>query len=72
MHTKSGGIDFDTLQVNNSSYNEGTVCVANECVKGWLFEHMCMNGHHKSCNGWIDILVMLVSSHVGVTELLCM
>ena len=59
---------LDELWVNYSCYNEGTICLVNECMdaKGMVFEHGCTDRHDKVCSGWYSGLVVPIYSIVGL------
>ena len=63
-------MDIKRLQVTDSSYIEGTICLVNECIGAkeisMVFKCGCTNGCHKTSNGWYLGLIALISSIVGL------
>ena len=62
---KTRVMDIKRLQVNDSSYIEGTICLVN-VPRGWFFERGRTNGRHKTRNGCYLGLVGSISSIVGL------
>ena len=62
---KTRVMDIKRLQVNDSSYIEGTICLV-KVPWGWFFECGHTNGRHKTRNGCYLGLVRPISSIVGL------
>ena len=65
---KTHVMDIKRLQVNDSSYIEGTICLVNECIgaKGMVFRVWAHKRCHKTPNSWYLGLVEPISSIVGL------
>ena len=61
-------MDIKRLQVNDSSYIEGTICLVNEWIgaKGMVFRAWAHERRHKTRNGWYLGLVGPIFSIVGL------
>ena len=61
-------MDIKRLQVNDSSYIEGTICLVNERIgaKGMVFRAWAHERCHKIRNGWYLGLVDPISSIVSL------
>ena len=61
-------MDIKILQVNDSLYIEGTICLVNELIgaKGMVFRAWAHERRHKTCNGWYLGLVGPISSIVSL------
>ena len=66
--TENSCMDIKQLQVNDSWYIEGTICLVNEWMdaKGMVFRAWAHERRHKTRNGWYSILVGPNSSIVGL------
>ena len=61
-------MDIKQLQLNDSWYIEGTICLVNEWIgaKGMVFRAWVHKRHHKTRSGWYSGLVVPISSIVGL------
>ena len=68
---KTGAMDIKRLQVTDSSYIEGAICLVNERigVKEIVFQAWAHKHRHKTRNGWYLGLVARISSIVGLLVL---
>ena len=69
LYQKTGWINFDELQVTDSTLNEGTKSLVMSKL-GWKRRFVvCLLSHnvcHKTCNGWYSGMVTPIYSIVGI------